>query len=198
MSAVPKQQRKPDRLTNPSDDPIADGQIYESLRPVDKVAVEMESKWGVGRLTSLVSVDTARKFGAASQKLNVAIDARDPDEVAKRASVMVRAWNALDVEATNAGMVPVNDEVEVWVAMDDEGTSFSVVRTQAEATNIVKRGVAGRVYHLEEIARIIAMFERQAPGVQIAKDTFPGAVVTGIRSTKDGRVQDDLNDPIPF
>ena len=190
-----KKTRKPDRLTNPSDDPIADGQIYESLRPVDKVAVEMESKWGVGRLTSLVSVDTARKFGAASQKLNVAIDDRDPDEVAKRASVMVRAWNALDVEATNAGMVPVNDEVEVWVAMDDEGTSFSVVRTLAEATMLAKQKVSGRVYHLEEIARIIAMFERQAPIVQNAKDTFPGAVVTDIRSTKDESLGQD---PIPF
>ncbi len=190
-----KKQRQPDRLTNPSDDPIADGQIYESLRPVDKVAVEMEAKWGVGRLTSLVSVDTARKFGAASQKLNVAIDDRDPDEVAKRASVMVRAWNALDVEATNAGMVPVNDEVEVWVAMDDEGTSFSVVRTLAEATMLAKQKVSGRVYHLEEIARIIAMFERQAPIVQNAKDTFPGAVVTDIRSTKDESLGQD---PIPF
>eukprot|EP00919_Chromeraceae_sp_WS-2016_P047622 GHVR01112815.1.p3 GENE.GHVR01112815.1~~GHVR01112815.1.p3 ORF type:complete len:192 (+),score=37.32 GHVR01112815.1:698-1273(+) len=190
-----KKTRKPDRLTNPSDDPIADGQIYESLRPVDKVAVEMEAKWGVGRLTSLVSVDTARKFGAASQKLNVAIDDRDPDEVAKRASVMVRAWNALDVEATNAGMVPVNDEVEVWVAMDDEGTSFSVVRTLAEATMLAKQKVSGRVYHLEEIARIIAMFERQAPIVQNAKDTFPGAVVTDIRSTKDESLGQD---PIPF
>lgn len=191
-----KKSGKPDRLTNPSDDPVNDGRIYESLRPVDKVASDMEAKWGVGRLTGLVSVETADKFGSASQKLNVAIDARDADEVAKRAAVMVRAWNALDAEASRLGHEPLT--VSTWVAEDDFGNRFTVVKTLAEASMLAKQKVSGRVYHLEEIARIIAAFERQVPIVQNAKDMFPGAVVTDIRSTKDGRVQDNLNDPIPF
>jgi len=183
--------KKPDRLTNHLDvgDVVA-GRIYAAMQPVDQMAIVMEGRWGVGRLERIVSVDTASRFGAAREKLNQAIDANDADLVTAKASVMVRAWQALDKEATDAGHEHL--KVEAWVAHDDEGQAFTVVKTLAEAHAVAKQEVAGRVYHLQEIARIIASFERRAPVVQVAKDTFKNATVSAINYKKVSR------DEIPF
>ena len=104
---------------------------------------------------------------------------------------MCRAWQALDAEATAGGHRKI--VAEVWVAEDDQGNLFSVVKTLADAIDLQKNGVTGAVYHLQEIGRIIAMFERSAPVVQFAKGAFQNANIEAIRPT-----QDNLNDPIPF
>jgi hypothetical protein len=184
--------RRPDPITNPLVVGNVDaGIIYSAIQPLDQIANEMECKWGVGRLERLVSVETAAKFGAAREKLNAAIEAQDADEVVKRSKVMCRAWQALDAEATAGGHRKI--VAEVWVAEDDEGNPFSVVKTLADAIDLQKNGVTGAVYHLQEIGRIIAMFERSAPVVQFAKGAFQNANIKAIRPT-----QDNFNDPIPF
>jgi hypothetical protein len=184
--------RRPDPITNPLVVGNVDaGIIYSAIQPLDQIANEMECKWGVGRLERLVSVETAAKFGAAREKLNAAIEAQDADEVVKRSKVMCRAWQALDAEATAGGHRKI--VAEVWVAEDDQGNLFSVVKTLADAIDLQKNGVTGAVYHLQEIGRIIAMFKRSAPVVQFAKGAFQNANIEAIRPT-----QDNFNDPIPF
>ena len=77
--------------------------VTEALRPLDRVAVEIEGKWGVGRLVRLVTPDMAARFGSAKDKLNDAIRANDGEAVANRAAVLIRGWQALDKAATEAG-----------------------------------------------------------------------------------------------
>ena len=183
---------KADRITNP--DPIGDATheaIYAAIRPLDRVAHEMETKWGVERLLSLISPETAAKFGSAKAKLDFAIDAADPDMVAKRASTMIRGWQAMDAEATAAGKKPIAEELEVWVGEDDDGNLFSVVRTAPEATHLA-RTVGGKIYYLEEIIRLLNFFEKKTPVVAEIKKHFPDASLVGVSE------RNKLNDDIPF
>jgi hypothetical protein len=168
-----------DRLTNPDFiGSIAYEKIYAAIQPVDGIAHEMENKWGVGRLLKLVSVETAAKFGTAKAKLDQAINEDEHQAVEKKASVMVRAWKALDDEATKLGHKPI--EAAAMVATDDQGNSFTVVASLAEATHLAKQGVEGHIYNLPEIARILYKWESKT-GLGRAKDLFPGSEIVGIR-----------------
>tara|TARA_R110000868_G_scaffold10053_4_gene49268 strand:+ start:283 stop:855 length:573 start_codon:yes stop_codon:yes gene_type:complete len=175
--------KKADHITNPEMLGDIDYEaIFAAIKPLDQMAVDMETKWGVDRLPKLVSPDTGRKFGSAKAKFDQATSSEDPELVAKRANTLIRGWQAMDAEATAAGHNPIADEVEVWTAVDDNGKSFSVVKTQAVATHLAKANVAGKVYHLEEISRVIAWFEKKAAIVPEAKKLFPGAEVVGFNS----------------
>jgi hypothetical protein len=71
--------------------------VAKALAPLDKVAVQMERKWGSAeRLASLVSPEMAAKFGSAQDKLNLAIRMNDSEAVPAKVAVMIRGWQALD------------------------------------------------------------------------------------------------------
>ena len=55
-------------------------QCYEALKPLDKVAAELEAKWGIEHLQSLVSPDLAMRFERARQQLDDAIAELDDNE----------------------------------------------------------------------------------------------------------------------
>ena len=57
------------------------------------------------------------------------MEADDADEVARRASVLARGWEALDKEATAAGHQP--EEVEAWLWRDEDGKPHAFVRDVA-------------------------------------------------------------------
>jgi hypothetical protein len=65
----------------------------------DKVAIEMERKWGVDRLRLLVSVELREKFDRQRYKYNAAIWHGDLEAVRREADRMTRAWMALDAAA---------------------------------------------------------------------------------------------------
>jgi hypothetical protein len=185
-----KKRNKPDRLTNPDDIGSSTHEaIYHAVKPLDRVTWEMEMKWGVGRLPGLVSVETAAKYGTAKAKLDTAIDANDVAEVQKRTEVMMRAWRALDAEASKAGHTPVKPQAWSW--RGDDGQAYAICKENADAITYGKTAPPGvRIYSLEEVGRIIEYFERQAPVAGEAKETFPGALL----NIKGG----DLDDEIPF
>ena len=70
-------------------------QMYGAMRPVDAIAAELELRWGVGKLETLVTPETAARFESARAKLDVAIFNKDPELVIKRAGIMKRGWEAL-------------------------------------------------------------------------------------------------------
>jgi hypothetical protein len=148
--------------------------VQKALAPLDRLATSLERKWGgVDRLASLVSPEMAAKFGSAQDKLNLAIRMNDPDEVAKRASVMVRGWQALDKAATEAGaakLVPscigARHNGQSYIIVTDESCVVSVAEL-LEAYKIIKYRIAG------------------------VKEAFKGARL--IRARADGP-----NDPLPF
>ena len=184
--------RKPDALTQRDGytDPIAEG-IHASIKPLDRVATEMELKWGCDRLPGLVSPQTAAKFGAAKAKLDAAIENNAPADVAKTAGVMMRGWAALDAEATKGGHLPL--EPHIWSHTTAAGFKFAVAQGNADALKaiITYAGLEGvAVYSLDEIGRLLESKSMEL--VNAAKDRFPGATVKSVRRPRAGDMVDEL------
>ena len=191
--ATKTKRKRPDQITNPKDyaDPIADG-IHHAIMPVDKIASDMELRWGCDRLPGLVSPATAVKFGSAKAKLDDAILSNDPEAVAKRATVMVKGWKALDKEARNnhAPFVP-----SIWHHTTDKGFKFAIAQGNADAIKYIRtepsmEGVA--VYSLDEIGRLLETDSMAL--VNAIKDVFQDCEVVEVRKPKD----DGLDDELPF
>ena len=151
------------------------------LGPLDKLANEMEAKWGADRLSTLVPEPLARRFGSAKAKLDAAIEDADADLVMKRAEVMKRGWVSLDDAATKAGALPLAEIVpDVWTMKDDQGEVVAIARRREDAEALLGQGIAARVYTLDEVMRIITAFEGKL--LRQAKQEFPGAEVTSVLS----------------
>lgn len=184
--------RKPDALTQRDGytDPIAEG-IHHSIKPLDRVATEMELKWGCDRLPGLVSPEMAAKFGSAKAKLDAAIELNAATDVARTAGVMVRGWAALDAEATKGGHKPL--EPNIWSHTTEAGFTFAVAQGNADAIKAIKTrpdldGV--RVYSLDEIGRLLESGSMDL--VNTVKDSWPGATVTAVRPLRGDAMDDEV------
>ena len=147
-----------------------------SLDRLDAIASAMERRWGVGRLPKLVDAAVAVRFAAQRDRLDDAIRADRPELISVQAEAMIRAWNALDAEATKAGAPPLAPTV--WEAvLPTSGEVVAIVRDSVEALAVAKER-KGAVWTLAEVAVAIEAFGEQ---VRTAKATFPGAEVTAVR-----------------
>lgn len=207
MSAKPKRQQ-PVVLGDLATDPVVTtpwattpgmelaGRAY--LDEADLTAVEMERKWGAGRLRLLVGPELREKFDRQRYLLNRAIWHGDLDAVRREAQRMVKAWLALDRAAIAAGKGGLSPQV--WEVALEDGTVAAIVPDDADARAVHADGRKVAVYTLDEIARLLASF----PAIAKAKQTWPGASVTKIsRSVPDalnGIVDSDapLDDEIPW
>jgi len=187
------QRQKPDPFFNSDHhgNVIADA-IHHALMPLDKIATDMESKWGCDRLPSLVSPETAALFGSAKAKLDAAIESNDPQEVARRAAVMIRGWDKMDIEAAERGSKALSPDIWSWAS--SEGFKVAITQSNAEAIKAIRtdkrlEGVA--VYSLDEIGRILQAESHRL--LDTAKKAFPEAVVSDVRPK-----QTKFDDEIPF
>jgi hypothetical protein len=162
--------------------------IHNCLLPLDKIATAMENKWGPDVLPSLVSSDTASRFGSAMARLNVAISSNNPAAVAMRAEVMIKGWKKLDEEATERGHETLPPEI--WTHTTEK-FKLAITRTSAEAIDAAKLArLDGFVfYSMEEVALIL----ESKTLVNQTKAVFPGATVKSVSSKN---LFDD--DDIPF
>lgn len=135
-------------------------------------------------MVTLVSVDTAAKFGSAKAKLDQAIHAGDVQGVQKKAKVMMRAWKALSDEAAAAGHKGIDPKV--WTATAEDGTPYAIVEGSAEAWKVTPELEGVRVFSVDEVARLL---HTQFSLIGSVKDTFPDATV---KSTE------PLDDEVPF
>jgi len=184
MMATKTQRRRPDVFTDPEvhGDSVADA-IHHALLPLDRAASEMEFKWGCDRLPSLVSPETAARFGSAKAKLDVAIQANDPQEVARRAAVMIRGWDKMDAEAAERGHKALSPDI--WCCVTSTGFNVAIARSNADAIKSIRtddrmEGVA--VYSLDEIGRILEAESYRL--LDTVKKTFPEAKVMKTRKKK--------------
>ena len=171
-------------------DPMAPSEyaIRAIIDGLDQVAVDMERKWGVGRLRLLVSDLLRAKFDVQKDKLDAAIQTNREQYIRAQAEGMKRAWAALDRAATEAGARPLSPEV--WeCALPSSGEVVSIVRTEVEAHNVCREC---RVFTLGEIGRLI---ESLGDTVLEAKRVFPGATVTRIGKPE---MDWEKGDNIPF
>jgi len=184
----PKRQRVGDRLVTPgaSQHEVA---VDHAVAPFDRMAIEMESKWGVDKLVEKVSPQTAAKYGSAIAKLNAAIMENNPDETAARAAVCIRGLQAMDKEAIEAGFQPVPDGYWLY-NFDGEEMIFAQDGRDWKAIQDKHPGV--RVWSCREIALAV---QHYGQAVLQAKDSFPEATVAAVRKTDWNK---ELEDDLPF
>ena len=161
--------------------------IQTTVDGVDHVAVEQESKWGVGRLRLLVNDDLRGRFDDQARLFNEAVFANDVKAVREHGEGMRKGWLALDRAATDAGCTPLAPEV--WEASGPDGV-IAIVRTNPEAHAVTREGRASEVWTLDEVARVIVNFR---DSIGEAKRVFPGARVIDVRvKSIDWAVGDEL------
>ena len=158
--------------------------VTDALKPLDRVAVEMEARWGVGRLPRLVPPEMAARFGSAKHKLDEAIRANDGEAVAKRAAVMIRGWHVLDHAATEAGCeaLPLRT-----VGVRHDGRAYVVAWDRADVHRAAMLSdEPGRVVTVHEL---LVAWEAMRAKIAGVKAAFPGAEVVRAKLSPGG---DDL------
>jgi hypothetical protein len=173
---------------------IEHDRITAAVLSVDEVAREMERRWGVGRLVRLVSPATLVRFrqGHALWTQAYSHD-RNAAETERTSAMMIRAWKALDIEATATGHAPLAPTV--WEGRTEDGRVLVITRTSEEALAVASApdDRARIVWTVDELARCVAMFER----INEVKRCFPGATVTAVSPRHEGFAADwATSDPL--
>ena len=161
--------------------------IHGALKPLDAIAADIELRWGNGRIETLVSVETAAKFEAARAKLDVAMHNQDADEVVRRATVMMRGWQAIETEAKELGHSPAPPDMWYATAPKENGEKelqIVIAKDNADAS-LAQTDVP--VYNATEIARIVRAWRSQAD-VHTVKGLFKGAEVVKLRELEEDEV----------
>jgi len=161
------------------------------INAVDQRGREMDDKWGIGRLITIVPIEWAERFRSQRRKFLGAVWEFDAAEVTKHGEAMIRAYAKLD-ELASATHQP--GPPEVWEFDTPEGLVV-LVRDIRHASEKLLQGRQGQVWSIDEVASVI----RAHPILAAAKDAFPGAVVEDIRVPIDTKqkLDDELMD-IPF
>lgn len=173
------------------------------LDEVTLLADRMESKWGAGQLRLIVGPELRDKFDRQRFLLNQAMYYGELEDVRVQSQRMIKAWNALDRAASEAGhsvQLP-----EVWDHISENGNVYAFVRNRDDAKVYMRPGRESMLYTLEEVCRIL---DAQR-GLTEAKEAFPGSEVIGVQKRSVGDVLDDiwdtsrslddpLDDDIPF
>jgi hypothetical protein len=191
MTKKPTRKRKSDRLIHPNTR-HEEIQCDFALAPFDRMAVEMDKKWGVDVLVELVSPETAAKYGSAMAKLNAAIEAHDPAMVAARAAVCMRGMQAMDAEATAAGKQPASDDV--WI-LAFNGKQVGLLKDGRAWRQVQAKHPDLQLITENDVILALEAMEASSLGKmkQMIQDGFPQAEVTGFKFKKEG-----LEDAIPF
>jgi hypothetical protein len=168
--------------------------ITASVLSVDEAARGAERRWGVGRLLRLVSPATLVRFRAAHDLWTTAYSHdRDVAATVKTSAMMIRAWQTLEAEATEAGHAHLAPTA--WEGRTEDGRVLVIVRTNEEALAVqsARDDRARCVWTVDELARCVAMFE----AVSDIKRAFPGATVSKV-SPRDASFVEDwaTSDPL--
>ena len=153
----------------------------EALDAADALGVEMDRRWGVGRLRLLVDGKLREKFDrqrylTAQSRWNGTLE-----DVKRESARMVTAYRALDAAAMALGAPLVDDSVwEVGIPNGVlKGTVLAVVKNDEAMAKVAAEGRNVIVVTLDEVARIIGydhdtlMVKQTFPGAQIEAATAP-------------------------
>ena len=165
----------------------------------DAVAIEMERRWGAGRLRLLVDTPLREKFDRQDLLYRQAIHHGTLEELQRQATRMIAAYRGLNLAAETVGAPKLSPVV--WEVALADGTVAAIVRSYADGVEI-NRERRMVVYTLEEIGRMLDNYRQ----VVDTKLVFPGAEVVTIRrqniedplqGVPDGASLDDPIDDIP-
>jgi hypothetical protein len=184
---------KGDRLLHGGADK-ADIECDYAIGPFDRMAIAMDRKWGIDRLPTLVSPETAAKYGSAVAKLNAALEAHDPKEAVARAGVCVRGMQVMDAEAEAAGHQPAAGDF--WEAEAD-GFKFGILADASQWQAAREKRPDLIFFSLREVALAMKARCETAPVAEV-KETFPGAEISGINPRQRTPLEEKLEDEIPW
>lgn len=160
--------------------------ILRYFTRLDQVLVEYESRWGVGKLTGLVSDELKAKFDTHMGKLMDAKKDNRLDDVMVLVDGAIRAYAMMEREALARGHKM--HDAEMWdVKHPETGEVYRIVKNNYDAG--ISVGDGAKVYTLQEVARILESYAKSVGGV---KDVFPDAMVTKTMP------KEYFNDDIPF
>jgi hypothetical protein len=124
-----------------------------ALDEADALAIELERKWGCGRLRLLVPTELRTRFDTQRWKLVQAQWHGGLDDVVREAARMVRAWRALNGAAEAAGATPLSSDV--WELSLSDGTVVALTRSRTEAHHIADDPRFFVTYTLSDVANLI-------------------------------------------
>ncbi|MDF2973510.1 MAG: hypothetical protein K0R61_3960 [Microvirga sp.] len=124
-----------------------------ALDEADALAIELERKWGCGRLRLLVSPELRGRFDSQRWKLTQAQWHGSLEDVVREAGRMARAWRALDAAAEAAGAAPLSPDV--WELSLSDGTVIALTRSRTEAHHVVDDPRFVATYTLSDVADLI-------------------------------------------
>lgn len=165
--------------------------INEISNAVDARGRELDEKWGIGRLPSLVPVEWADKFASQARKFTLALQDWNYPEVLKHGQAMERAYAKLDELATVSGAKP--GPPEQWEFETPDGLVI-LVKDLRRTNQVERHGRKAQVWSLDEIANVI----RAHPEIVATKTVFPGAEIVSIRPVRDHQLEKEADDEIPF
>ena len=164
-----------------------------AVNSVDKIARDLEMRWGIGKLEELAPPKLAVAFEQARQNFNDAANGDDHNYLVQKADNLIQGWKAVEAYAIKNGRKP--GDAEVWYAIappDAGGDKFAIIKNAADSA-AVDRTEYPKVYTLDEIARIIKAFETDM--ISKTKELFPDARITNIMPSTKKVI---LDDEIPF
>lgn len=183
MTAQTRQRRpkKSDRLLYP-DANKAEVQCAYGVAPFDRVATEMELKWGIERLPELVSPATAAKFGAAMAHLNECIGKELPEECTAAANNCIRGLHAMDAEATASGAQQATGDVVEYLHEAENGvvTKYGMMLDGREWQTAKARRPDLLLVTMREVALALHKYHTAPLEDELAAH-FPDAKITAVK-----------------
>lgn len=155
----------------------------EALDAADMLGVEMDRKWGVGRLRLLVGGQMREKFDRQRYLMAQSRWEGTLEDVKRESARMATAYRALDAAATAAKAAPV--DAQVWeVAVPSgmlKGAVLAIVKNDEAMAKVAAEGRNVIVITLDEVARIIGYDH----DTLMVKQTFPGAQIEPAKAPVD-------------
>lgn len=196
MTKRPRRQHKSDRLMAPDANTL-EVECDHILAPFDRVAREMERKWGIDRLPELVSVETAQRWGRTMGRLNEAIREANRDELMRLVPSAIRGLHVMDAEAEAAGKPALN----LW-EYDLDGFRFAIIEDNRRWQEVKAQRPDLVTFTMREAALALQMFHEAGGGfLAETKKAFPGA--EAVKASREiTSIPDSFfeagGDPIPF
>lgn len=187
----PTRKRKADRLLH-ANVGKTDLQLDYAVGPLDRLAQQMDVKWGIDRLPELVATETATRYGTAMAQLHEAFDAGDVERTAHKAAVCMKGLHAMDAEAEAAGQPKAQGNYREYHLGDFK---FALIEDDREWQTLKANRPDLVFFTMREAALALKAFCEVSP-IMDAKTIFPGATIKELPAM--GKSRESLDDPINF
>lgn len=151
-----------------------DFEVQRWICKFDRVAFRYESRWGIGKLEKLCSIDLQEKWTRQIDKINNAIQEKDLFTLPDLIDGAIRGYEALEKDALRLGHAPNRNHL-YDVQHPVTGNKYRFVMDNMAAHESQESGVV--VMTLTEVVNLI---DAKHEAVYKTKQAFQGAEVIGV------------------